>query len=238
MSIQTGFNDDVSTKLIKRIKRKIIRKINWIIEGFTVLETVADGCDEYGVKYWIVCKNDFDGRSWDIYSSCFESVQKYLKSIADDGIVYNNIRYHLDDSFYNDIVSCNLSSIIRDNKKERFNFKIRVLTETEYTKRRDNMKKIGKLISSIKSKIREFDEYNREQAEYKFQQAQLQEAPDESKTNIYFTYSYIQYLEPRTSQFSNFENNLPLAPKSSIKIFKKYINCDILIDSMRDKFDI
>ena len=238
MSIQTGFNDDVCMKIIKRIKRKIVRKINWIIDGYTVLENIADGYDEYGVEYWVLCKNGFDGRSWNIYSSCFESVQKYLKSIVDEGIVYNNVRYHLDDSIYRDIVSCNLSSIIRDNKKEKFNFKIRVLTENEYSERKENIKKINTLISSIKSKIREFDEKNREQAIYKLQQAQLQEAPDESKIDIYFTYSYLKYLEPRSSQFSNFENNLSLAPKSSINIFKRYMNCDILIDSMRDKFDI
>ena len=157
---------------------------------------IEDGYDEY--NYYacrLVCKNGFDDRSWNIYSSCFESVQKYLKSIVDDGIVYNNIRYHLDDSFYKDIVSCNLSSIINNNKKEKFNFKIRVLTETEYSERKANMVKIDQLISSIKSKIREFDEKNREQAIYKFQQAQLQEAPDESKTDIYFTCSYLKYLE-------------------------------------------
>ena len=117
MALQTGFNDDVCLNLIKRIKRKILRKLNWIIEGYTVLETIADGCDEYGVNYWVVCKNGFDGRSWDIYSSCFQSVQRYLKSVIDDGIVYNNIRYHLDDSLYKDIVSCNLNSIIRNSKK-------------------------------------------------------------------------------------------------------------------------
>ena len=45
--------EDCSREIHHHIKNKI-RRIN---NGYIVISSYADGCDEYGVKYWVDCRN-------------------------------------------------------------------------------------------------------------------------------------------------------------------------------------
>lgn len=90
----------VPSKIAKRIKRKILKKIQGIIDGYTVVHSEEDGCDKYGSLYWVDCQNGFWGRSYDIGPAQTLSINKFKKNIVENGILYADNMYFVDEEFY------------------------------------------------------------------------------------------------------------------------------------------
>ena len=82
---------DCSREIHHHIKNKI-RRIN---NGYIVISSYADGCDEYGVKYWVDCRNGWSGRSWDVTESCYYSIVSYLNDISIHGIHFGGVDYYI-----------------------------------------------------------------------------------------------------------------------------------------------
>ena len=210
-------------KLVKRIKRKIFRQFKYIIDGYTVIFEETDGCDEYGVKYWVECKNGYSCRSWDINQAIINSIKKYIKSILNDGIKYNGIIYHLDEDIYSQIISPEKSVYL-----DKVNFNsvyITILTGDKLVERIDTINKIDSFIEKVMMDINHFDKLNKEQAMYKL-------SIDGCKDN-YESFctipSYYTYLKPKPNIYNKFVKNQEYAPKSSIEFFKSVLDCDEFI---------
>ena len=75
-------------------------KLRRIANGYEIIHQEADGCDEYGIKYWVECKNDWSGRSWDISEALFYSQKTYLNQLVLEGLSFGGEKYY----FHPDIV--------------------------------------------------------------------------------------------------------------------------------------
>ena len=75
-------------------------KLRRIANGYQIIHQEADGCDEYGYKYWVECKNDWSGRSWDISEALFYSQKTYLNQLVLEGLSFGGEKYY----FHPDIV--------------------------------------------------------------------------------------------------------------------------------------
>jgi len=74
--------DDGNINLIKnQILMQIKKHIDKIIEGYTIINSYVDGCDEEGPFYWVECKNGFDLRDYDIKSYQKKDIFTYLQFI-------------------------------------------------------------------------------------------------------------------------------------------------------------
>ena len=82
---------DCSREIYDHIQNKI-RRIN---NGYIVVSSYADGCDEYGFKYWVDCKNGWTGRSWDVTESCYYSIASYLNDISINGLKFGGSHYYI-----------------------------------------------------------------------------------------------------------------------------------------------
>ena len=69
----------VPCNIAKRIKHKILKKIHKIIDGYTVVFSESDGCDEYGYLYWVDCKNGFSGRCYDVSPAQTLAINRFKK---------------------------------------------------------------------------------------------------------------------------------------------------------------
>jgi len=70
------------------ILKIINKKIRYVTDGYSIIDQIADGCDEYGYKYWVECKNGYHARSWDVE---YEK-RRSLKNLSDD-VYSNGIRF-------------------------------------------------------------------------------------------------------------------------------------------------
>lgn len=75
-------------------------KLRRIANGYQIVHQEADGCDEYGYKYWVECKNEWSGRSWDVAESLFYSQKNYLNKLVLEGLTFGGEKYY----FHPDIV--------------------------------------------------------------------------------------------------------------------------------------
>ena len=128
----TYIESKIYNQIIKR-KQKINRSWTVIPESYE-----EDGCDEYGVKYWVECYNGWSGRDWEIDSN----LNKDIISLCDD-IFNNGIRVKKSLYFINDIRIKIRNLNIED---------ILILTDFQYSERI----KEQKIINSIKDKINKF----------------------------------------------------------------------------------
>ena len=79
----------------RSVKRKIMREIASIKDGYEIIEWEKDGCDRDGWKYWTTCKNGFSARDWEVDSECNKAIANYKKYIFEDGIPYNGTTYYM-----------------------------------------------------------------------------------------------------------------------------------------------
>ena len=90
----------VPCNIAKRIKHKILKKIHKIIDGYTVVFSESDGCDEYGYLYWVDCKNGFSGRCYDVSPAQTLAINRFKKNIVENGIIYGGNTYYVDEEFF------------------------------------------------------------------------------------------------------------------------------------------
>ena len=79
----------------RRLKRKMMREILSIKDGYEIIEWEQDGCDRFGVKYWTTCKNGFSSRSWEVNIKCEKAITNYKKYLFKDGITYKGTIYYM-----------------------------------------------------------------------------------------------------------------------------------------------
>lgn len=128
-------------QIIDEIRDIIRRSIKIIQEGFIVRYEEADGCDEYGYKYWVYC-DLWDGRSWDLDEAMRNSFFKNTSNFINNGVKIGNKTYYLNPNMYNQ----NWTST-KDFEK----FNIELLSEDEIEVTQQNVEKIdaiGKKISN------------------------------------------------------------------------------------------
>ena len=78
------------TNLMKYLKKRI-KKIN---KDYEITESEADGCDEDGIKYWVVCKNGYSSRSWDIPSEIHKRKLDIYENISTNGFEFKGTTYY------------------------------------------------------------------------------------------------------------------------------------------------
>lgn len=81
----------------KNIFDLINKKIQYIIDGYDIVDREADGCDEYGHLYWVDCKNGWGGREHDISSVMKESIYSYLHDFCNSVQSLNCKNIYIDD---------------------------------------------------------------------------------------------------------------------------------------------
>ena len=139
------FKEEIILKIINK-------KIRYFTNGFNSVEQIADGCDKYGFKYWIECKNGYHARSWEV--DCAK--QRALIQLSTD--IYNNgIRFSvIEDGIKTPKRSYyikDISSVIRNLHLSN----IKIIDDEEYNFRYIEKEQVA-LIIDILTKI--FCKYN------------------------------------------------------------------------------
>lgn len=88
-------NMEMSDKT-QMVEQAIKERIAILEKGFEIESRELDGCDEYGEKYWVECRNGFSGRSWDIDPAKRDDIQSFFKRIKEKGIKIKGVTYYLD----------------------------------------------------------------------------------------------------------------------------------------------
>lgn len=91
-----AFNDNKLRKYLK-YRIKSIRK------GFEVVETIMDGCDRDGFKYWVECRNGWHDRSWYLHSAIEKEIYNVFDSIKTHGYRYRGAVYYYNIDTLNDL---------------------------------------------------------------------------------------------------------------------------------------
>lgn len=95
------------THLIKYFTRNLKR----IDKDYAVIDSEADGCDQYGIKYWVECDNGWSGRSWNLREAINKSVDSLFKDIENNGFQYKGTTYYYNKNSINS-VKTNLITLI------------------------------------------------------------------------------------------------------------------------------
>ena len=208
-----------NTVLVRRIKRKIERKIREISFGYKVVESIPDGSDEYGTKYWVECRNGFHDRSWNINNDFIYTLKKYIKKIIENGIEYNRKLYFIRDTIFTKLfIEKPLRHTDFEDQNYKINFKIDLLTEEEFNDVKTNIEEIDRIIERIDKKHREIHANDIEKAKLKA----TKELAKEGKTleEMYNSY-YMKYIVSETTNFTFFKNKLKTTPKTSLELFSR-----------------
>ena len=222
-------------RLVQRIKRKIVRKIGKIINGYTVVWTEADGCDEYGIKYWVDCKNGFSGRSWDIRPATIKAIRSYFKDILENGIEYNTERYYIKDDIFNQIFDGSFASKLFRNSED-YSFSITLIEdESEIRAIKEKIAHNSRFVEYIKTKIEQFDAKNKEKA--------LKKLENYKKSANYVepmilggSLEYLNFLERRPEYIENFINDSKVAPFTSYEVFNNGMGSNYFIKKYYTQF--
>ena len=83
-------NNDI--KLMTYLKKRI----KYINKDYEIVAREADGCDKYGIKYWVFCKNGYSSRSWDLISKIREIKLDIYENISKNGCEFNDTTYYYD----------------------------------------------------------------------------------------------------------------------------------------------
>lgn len=111
----------------------------------------ADGCDQYGVKYWVTCKNGFSCRSWNVNKNLNLDVWKYFKYIYEYGIYLNDNVYFIKDILVNDLFPID---VIRLEPKD-----IVIIDKNELDDRKIESIQLKLIIPKIKKIYSSFNPY-------------------------------------------------------------------------------
>ena len=197
-------------KLVQRIKRKIVRSFDRIKKGYEIVYEEADGCDEHGYKYWVECRNGFSGRSWDINPAIVKSFKLYIKDILENGIEYNRKMYYLDDNLFMQIFPEDLLKRYHIYTfKKNIEFSIKLISEDEFIKVKNNIKNINTIIERINETINNFTIKNRIKAK--------KILDEKNESNDYF--GYLRYLDKQPEWINVFTKHVDSSPRTSIDIF-------------------
>ena len=86
-------------QIIDEIRDIIRRSIKIIQEGYIVRHEEADGCDEYGFKYWVDC-DLWSGRSWDLDEAMRNAFSKNTSNFINNGVKIGNKTHYLNPKMY------------------------------------------------------------------------------------------------------------------------------------------
>lgn len=123
-------------KIEETIKEEISRRIDEIKKGYKVCWSEADGCDEYGQKFWVECENGFSGRSWDVGPMERLDINQFLKNIIEEGIEFKGKIYYFNPT----------------KRFEQYNIEVYLIDESSFKE----MTKYKKVIKNMVSKYYTF----------------------------------------------------------------------------------
>ena len=222
-------------RLIQRIKRKIVREMKKIINGYEVIWTEADGCDEYGTKYWVECKNGFSGRSWDVRPATIKAIRGYFKDILENGIEYNLERYYIKDDIFNKLFDGSFGArLFRNTVDYSFNITL-IQDESEINAVKEQIVHISRFVDYIKTKIEEFDAKNKEKAYEKLEKYK-KSANYVEPMFLGGSLEYLSFLERRPEYIENFINDSQVAPFTSYVAFNNGMESNHFIKKYYTRF--
>ena len=105
----------------RKIKQKIGNNLKKIEDGYRIVWQEQDGCDQYGLKYWVDCDNGFSGRSWEIQSSLSKDIRRYLINIIENGIYYKGHIYYIEYTQFPNITVYNKLKFINKQQYKKQN---------------------------------------------------------------------------------------------------------------------
>tara|TARA_B110001469_G_scaffold106540_1_gene106392 strand:- start:628 stop:918 length:291 start_codon:yes stop_codon:yes gene_type:complete len=74
--------------------KKYIKKNKQLIKKlYTIVDHEADGCDEFGITYWVECKNGETYRDWEVNSIIKKEIDKLYNEVS-NGFEYNDTTYY------------------------------------------------------------------------------------------------------------------------------------------------
>ena len=120
------------SQIMDEIRELIRRSIKRINEGYIVRHKEADGCDEYGYKYWVYC-DLWDGRSWDLDEAMRNAFFENTSFFINHGVKIGDKTYYLNPNMYNQDWT---------STKDFQKFKIELLSEDEIEVTQQNVEKI------------------------------------------------------------------------------------------------
>ena len=103
------------TDTMEMVSRAIKERISTLKDGYKIESKEADGCDEYGEKYWVECRNGFSGRSWDVNPAMTDDIKSFFKRIKEKGIKVHGKTYFLDPEV--PLQESNLEVVLVDKSK-------------------------------------------------------------------------------------------------------------------------
>ena len=103
------------TDTTQKVSRSIQERISRLKDGYKIESKEADGCDEYGEKYWVECTNGFSGRSWDVSPALRDDINCFFKRIKEKGIKVHGQTYYLDPEV--PLQESNLEVVLIDESK-------------------------------------------------------------------------------------------------------------------------
>lgn len=222
-------------RLVQRIKRKITRKMSQIINGYIVVWTEADGCDEYGIKYWVECKNGFSGRSWDVRPATIKAMRGYFKDILENGIEYNRVRYYIKDDIFNQIFDGSFASkLYRNSMDYKFNITL-IDDESEIKAVKEQITCITSFVDFIKTKIKQFDENNKQLAFQKLEKYK-KSANYVEPMILGGSLEYLNFLQRRPEYIENFIKDSQVAPFTSYEVFNNGMGSNYFIKKYYDRY--
>lgn len=228
-------NHHKQKRLVQRIKRKIVREMRKIINGYKVVWTEVDGCDEYGTKYLVECKNGYSGYSWDVRPAIINSLKGYFKKILENGIEYNNKQYYIKDDIFNQIFTADLSSqLFRNVVDYKFNINL-VEDESEIKAIKEEIVQNSRFADYIKLKIEKFDANNKERAYKKLEKYKRSTNYIEPIT-LDESLDYLNFLDYRPDYIENFITDLKVSPFTSYKVFNNGMNSNQFIKKYYTRF--
>ena len=133
-------------QIMDEIRNIILRSIKTIQEGYIVRHEEADGCDEYGFKYWVYC-DLWSGRSWDLDEAMRNAFFENTSNFINNGVKIGEETYYLNPNMYNQDWT---------STKDFQKFKIELLPEDEIEVTQQNVEKIRAIGEKISNKAYDF----------------------------------------------------------------------------------
>uniref|UniRef100_A0A6C0IVC5 Uncharacterized protein n=1 Tax=viral metagenome TaxID=1070528 RepID=A0A6C0IVC5_9ZZZZ len=87
----------------KHLEQYLKKTIYKIKEGYKIIETIPDGADEDGIKYWGICKNGVEARTWEINTLEDNDINNLFQNITQEGFIKFGTTYYYDISTLNQL---------------------------------------------------------------------------------------------------------------------------------------
>lgn len=140
-----------STENIKKELAEHFNRITQKIEdGYEVISSEQDGCDEYGFMYWVECKNGWSGREHEISSKYKRDIFKSIQDICSKPITIYCKNIYIDDKIAN----------ICKNSLKVNNSDITILSEEEFLKIKSEILFLNRLKIFVVDEKKNYLKYN------------------------------------------------------------------------------